>query len=148
MIEHKEWCDSLTKQLLSNPPKPAPCNCGVTKASNDTQQKLLPCPFCGSDAKSFSDWATCSNPECFVSDVAVVVDKWNKRVSLGSWISVDDRLPECGEYLVCCDTDDGQYVTAMEFNGKNWLIDGEPTYRASYYISPIHWMPLPPPPNV
>lgn len=67
---------------------------------------------------------------------------------MSEWISVDDRLPDDGEYLVCCDTDDGQYVTAMEFNGKDWLIDNEPTYCTSYYISPTHWMRLPEPPSI
>lgn len=117
MIEHKEWCDSLTKQLLSNPPKPAPCNCGVTKASNDTQQKLLPCPFCGNDAELHTDqpaWAedewdyatTYISCECcgvrgpdWVGTKGAI-DEWNTRVNLGGWVSVDDRLPDDDDRLI------------------------------------------------
>ena len=29
--KHQDWCASLTQMLTSNPPKPAPCNCGSSE---------------------------------------------------------------------------------------------------------------------
>jgi hypothetical protein len=41
-MAHKDWCASLTQLLLSNPPKPAPCNC-----TPPTPQRTEPvCPEC------------------------------------------------------------------------------------------------------
>lgn len=31
MIKHKEGCHATTRLLLSNPPQPAPCNCGAVE---------------------------------------------------------------------------------------------------------------------
>ena len=64
------------------------------------------------------------------------------------WVSVEDRLPEKdGEVLVCAETDDGQCITSMRFDGKDFWHEGEQTYCHSYYCSPTHWQPLPPAPT-
>lgn len=61
------------------------------------------------------------------------------------WISVEDKLPEKGRYLVSADSDDGQDVCEMSFNGKDWIYEGEPTYCHSFYVEVTHWMERPAP---
>jgi hypothetical protein len=62
----------------------------ATRDDLAAQPELLPCPFCGSAAKTF--WfdgalqATCPRPyvECAASDVVAPVAMWNRRAALSS----------------------------------------------------------------
>lgn len=67
---------------------------------------------------------------------------------MSEWISIGDRLPLPGRYIVCAETDNGLYVCEMELEGKDrWMHEGEATYSHGYWINPTHWMPLPEPPK-
>lgn len=59
------------------------------------------------------------------------------------WISVDDRLPESGQALICHLSSYGLPVVSVSF------IQGKSFYSGSSY--PVqrvtHWMPLPKPPE-
>jgi hypothetical protein len=60
------------------------------------------------------------------------------------WISVDERLPEPGRWLVAVETDDGMEVHSLDLNKKNqWMHEGEPTFCHGYYFHPMYWAPLP-----
>lgn len=66
---------------------------------------------------------------------------------MSSWIKCSDRMPKSGRYIVCAETDDGDYVCEMELEGKDrWMHEGEATYSHGYWINPIYWMELPAPP--
>lgn len=45
--------------------------------------RLLPCPFCGSDAKTYCETVTCSNPACKMHFAAApdmhTPEEWNER---------------------------------------------------------------------
>lgn len=54
-----------------------------------------------------------------------------------------------GPLLLWVDTDDGGEAMTLYRNADGeWLYDGEPTYCASFYIKPTHWMPLPAAPSL
>ena len=67
-------------------------------------------------------------------------------VTVQEWISVDDRLPETGEYVVCIAKRNPfsrfmPMVARIEKNG--WV-----NPMTEQYISEVtNWMPLPPPPK-
>lgn len=58
------------------------------------------------------------------------------------WISVKDRLPEPGSYVLVFTNDYCDYTA--HYDGYWWLSGEEPTL--SYEVT--HWMPLPAPPEV
>jgi hypothetical protein len=135
-----------------------------------SDEKLKACPFCGSDAiarelGAFNElysmqWNCARCQDCkargpFVADSTAGVtnnwkDQWNTRPTRQAWISVSERLPTKGNYLVHAQTDDGALITSMYFNGKDWEHEGEPTYCHSWYCKVFFWMPfdaLPQPPQ-
>lgn len=62
------------------------------------------------------------------------------------WISVDEKLPEFGDRVLCY-TKNGDYITCF-LNGRNvWKTLG---MKRNYYLSqenwPTHYMSLPQPP--
>jgi hypothetical protein len=59
------------------------------------------------------------------------------------WIPLTEKTPKRGEYLVACDTDNGKYVTVLEFDGNHWLLNYEPTYCLGYYLEVTHWREKP-----
>ena len=67
-------------------------------------------------------------------------------VTVQEWISVDDRLPEAGGYVVCIAKRNPfsrfmPMVARIEKNG--WV-----NPMTEQYISEVtHWMPMPQPPN-
>ena len=67
-------------------------------------------------------------------------------VTVQEWISVDDRLPKTGEYVVCIAKRNPfsrfmPMVARIENNG--WV-----NPITEQYISEVtHWMPMPQPPN-
>lgn len=70
----------------------------------------------------------------------------NNGVTVQEWISVDDRLPEAGGYVVCIAKRNPfsrfmPMVARIEKNGWVNPITGQ-------YISEVtHWMPIPQPPK-
>lgn len=60
-----------------------------------------------------------------------------------TWIPISEQPPKKGRYLVCADTDDGEYVCEMSFNGEEWLYESQPVYAHPFYIEPTDWMPMP-----
>ena len=65
------------------------------------------------------------------------------------WISVEERLPEHGKYVLCwySDIDGGEWHTVGKLltNGI-WALDIYETDEPEYYTV-THWMPLPEPPK-
>lgn len=61
---------------------------------------------------------------------------------MAEWISVKDRLPEDGKYVLVWEPN----LNAIDFSrydkASDYWIDHE--YNAMF---PSHWMPLPPPPK-
>lgn len=111
--------------------------------------ELLPCPFCGSKAsydQAESIHVSCTKHLCPANDFGtfVIDEEWNTRAS--PWVSVEDRLPEEGEYLCLLD-DESPFsnVCLSRYTKKvvpNWEAE---RYRHSLIT---HWMPLPEPPEV
>lgn len=65
---------------------------------------------------------------------------------MSEWQPIE-TAPKGGPLLLWVDTDDGGEPMVLYRNADgDWLYDGEPTYCASFYLNPTHWMPLPPPP--
>ncbi|HYD35884.1 MAG TPA: DUF551 domain-containing protein [Vitreimonas sp.] len=65
------------------------------------------------------------------------------------WIDVNEMLPiREGHYLVAYRTDDCSGVSAYDYDGQDWLLDGEPLFCKSFFIEVNYWMPLPPLPDV
>ncbi len=65
------------------------------------------------------------------------------------WISVEDGLPEDGEYVLCWYTDEGgnswHTVGKVEEDTERWILDIEGAYDFERTVT--HWMPLPEPPE-
>jgi hypothetical protein len=58
------------------------------------------------------------------------------------WISVKDRLPELGQYVIAMECDGEIYKLKMkEKSSFFWDVD------EMYYTQVTHWMPLPEPPK-
>ena len=84
--------------------------------------------------------------ECRIADVQEWLDE-QPTVDAHGWISVEDRLPEKGEYLVVyhpCWWDDVEYdkicVGMDTFRGKT-------SWAKKKFQRVTHWMPLPEPPK-
>lgn len=56
----------------------------------------------------------------------------------GEWVSVEDRLPEPGAFLVVGSNQNGIQVVISEYNSKYGFIS---------IANVTHWQPLPSPPN-
>ena len=64
-------------------------------------------------------------------------------VTIQKWISVKDRLPEPGEYVLVCDTREDWYGL-WEFSGVAWYDD---SYKSWSNDEVTHWQYLPQPPK-
>jgi guanyl-specific ribonuclease Sa len=63
-----------------------------------------------------------------------------------AWVSVEDRLPEEGHYLVSAMSDEGPFVTEMYFTERgHWEYQSQPTYEYTFYVGVTHWKLLPAP---
>ena len=59
------------------------------------------------------------------------------------WMPIE-TAPKDGQCLLWVKTDDGGEVMKLTRDADGaWLYEGEPTYSATFYIEPTHWMPLP-----
>ena len=68
------------------------------------------------------------------------------RARVPQWISVDDRLPEAGEYVVCIAKRNpfSMFMPMVARIKKNGWVNP----ITEQYISEVtHWMPLPEPPK-
>lgn len=129
--------------------------------------KLLPCPFCGGEAKVFS--ISCSDDEnddildhvfCTACDASMCqqdksVEMWNNRAP--QWQPIE-TAPMDGTYILLNFNDKacigGAYVWLSNdgFNGETidypaWTTDDDLIIVEDPYSWPTHWMPLPPPPK-
>lgn len=120
-------------------------------------EELKPCPFCGGTAIHATEgstfrWVKMVCRECEASSGEVStrtatanVDAWNTRTP--SWQPIE-TAPKDGECLLWVETDNGGEVMKLERDSEGrWIYEGEPTYCASFYLNPTHWMPLPKPPK-
>lgn len=89
----------------------------------------------------------CSNDYSDHTEDEYIVDTLlDNGVTVQEWISVDDRLPEAGGYVVCIAKRNPfsrfmPMVARIEKNGWVNPITGQ-------YISEVtHWMPIPQPPK-
>lgn len=119
---------------------------------------LLPCPFCGGVAevgfcKASDGTVAVECPECqalgpFRRVEAAAAHEWNTRLS--PWISVEERLPEDGLYVLAFSPAYrdvlAEVVTVRHSrNADGWY---SPT-KARYGKETItHWCELPKPPEV
>lgn len=65
-----------------------------------------------------------------------------------NWTSADINPKEKRQYNVHCDSDQGRFVTALHWDGKNWCWDyegtcGEPLFSSAWYIEVLDWTALP-----
>lgn len=51
----------------------------------------------------------------------------------------EESPPYVGDYLVTVQTDSGPITQILEFDGEDWIHEGEPTYCHGYYFRPSHW---------
>lgn len=65
-----------------------------------------------------------------------------------NWKQAKDNLPIKGKYLVTVNTDEGLTTDILEFDGKNWIIDGEPTFCTPYYYEVLAYKNIPSPANL
>lgn len=86
--------------------------------------KLLPCPFCGSDAvktwsKEYGDCAHCGNDECAASAFydRVMVSEWNTRHTPDGWqmVPVDPTLEMQKAYFDSIDEHMRRVQTDLRF---------------------------------
>lgn len=69
-----------------------------------------------------------------LKDAELIVTLQNNALKLfDSWIKVD-ITPTPGFYVVSCDSDNGRYVLGMEFDGENWIYEGEPLFSRADYL--------------
>ena len=71
-----------------------------------------------------------------------------------NWIKVEYELPKDRKfYNVVMDTEEGDVVHSMWFDGENWCYDNmmcmsdEKDFSTGWYASVVKWQPLPEPPN-
>jgi hypothetical protein len=100
--------------------------------------KILKENCCGHD--DVNDFCTYSNDT--IIDIAEEIHKLYDN----QWISVDDRLPEMGSYLIHNIRDEelnGSEIAWAFFNSdKKWA-----NPSCGFYYKVTHWMPLPNPPK-
>ena len=104
--------------------------------------------------KSYTNCTDCFNCDLLMTDERILSAYANaidalqnaNGVTVQEWISVNDRLPEAGGYVVCIAKRNPfsrfmQMVARIEKNG--WV-----NPITEQYISEVtHWMPLPEPPK-
>lgn len=61
---------------------------------------------------------------------------------MNQWISVKDRLPEIGEYVIAYGKKGGVFICKRECE---FIAEGK-IYGSTVYRGFIYWMPLPEPP--
>ena len=67
---------------------------------------------------------------------------------MSDWISVKDRVPEEGEYVLILEPIDKEILEYQErFNVAHWLDGMGWIDWCADDVSPTHWMPLPEPPK-
>ena len=64
-----------------------------------------------------------------------------EAMSRPGWISVEERLPECGMWVLTC-RDNAETIWPAYINGEGEWMDEQ---CAAYCVT--HWMPLPEPPE-
>jgi len=125
---------------------------------SDTPE-LIPCPFCGNTNISIeSAWAIsestnagsaalcplhnggCGATGRYSIDPLVAAQSWNTRAA-PEWISVEDRLPDIGKYLVYINPKFSHSFQAVAtcFNDQ-FEVDGYSDSNAADFIT--HWAPL------
>ena len=57
--------------------------------------------------------------------------------------SIKPAVPDF--YLVSVETDSGEETQVLEFDGKNWIHEGEPMFCKGYMFRPYAWALLPVP---
>lgn len=119
---------------------------------------LLPCPFCGGEAKAYDDGedciAACNNSDCFVipcvvgnATVAAAIVKWNTRKPVSEtkgWISMKDRRPDGGVEVLTCSLI-GRFVSIRNAKYVRMLWTEAQANNETCAIT--HWQPLPEPPQ-
>ena len=78
-------------------------------------------------------------PDMMVSEIWSVI---NEAPTVGEWISVKDRLPENGQWVLCKCRAEIYEVLRNDFG--SWYHDINHTYMSGFVT---HWMPLPEPPK-
>ena len=84
-----------------------------------------------------------NNQKKSFSEGFVAGAEWADQHPKSSWISVEERLPELFEYVLCTYKDE-DYVVDM------WVIKGEGDNATTEWKSGnqyTHWMPIPPLPK-
>ena len=109
-------------------------------------EELRECPFCGGEARINRVQDICPNYvircwECRAStkwfrDKKQAIEQWNTRPD--SWISVKDRTPKNGDYVLCVS---GAGIVQIASYDTSVRVYG------FYANSVTHWMPLPEPPK-
>ena len=100
--------------------------------------------------KSYTNCTDCFNCDLLMTDERILSAYANaidalqnaNGVTVQEWISVDDRLPEAGEYVVCIAKRNpfSRFMTMVARIEKN----GWANPITEQYISEVtHWMPLP-----
>jgi len=66
---------------------------------------------------------------------------------MSEWISVEDRLPEQGDYSVFAAFDNGSVEPVSSYNFPTDMVHVEDWLRDKVTPKITHWMPLPEPPK-
>jgi hypothetical protein len=72
----------------------------------------------------------------------MMAEAYEAEVTKHLWISVTERLPEKGYYVLAYE--DGDIMMAS-YNDGNWVL--RDLYEIIDDLKPTHWMPLPEPPK-
>ena len=98
---------------------------------------IIPAPFGGYIAQDGTFYA----PVAYIVDPSTV-----SRVD--QWISVKERLPECGtDVLLCFHESANMVVGGRDEDGSAWYANTDGEFYTECDTPPTHWMPLPPPPG-
>lgn len=138
--------------------------------------ELKPCPFCGGKAdiivrehdpycpdfgrtvKINCRCGICTHTSVYQdeSDLKEVIEYWNKRTAADvqpvKWISVNDRLPENGDMVMCyCKTTTGEGNVHMFgcYLKEHWWLKTDRVHATLEMpqMKVMYWLPLPEPPK-
>ena len=105
------------------------------------------CPFCGSEYLNMMGYnfnkVCCSNVNCYIYGVAFIKEDWITRAPQSEWISVEDKLPEQGDVVLCkCNDIVNGWKEVLTYNGY-WMHKDENRVFTYYPAIVTEWMYIP-----
>jgi hypothetical protein len=114
-----------------------------------SSEKIKPCPFCGSKARTLpsiahdrEQRATCTYGRCCLFNHCIEVSEWNRRPS--PWRPISDA-PKDGSIVL--GFMNPTWIEGIQFYEDEWFYPSTGDAASKYKTQPTHFMPLPEPPK-